>query len=474
MNESDFQQRADRLEAFVQSINKPKNAKGTPRVRFIVSPSLEDNYKSHSEFKLISQRLAKYLSDDVLQKVEFLRTPSPSTSEGDGVNTGKNRLHLVGEPASDGTAPKRSIVLKHEIHALPSNPKVSAYDFRSIDGFFVRADFHSIGSPAVDENEDTSRATDNGDPDQNDLEHKPPLSEYLTQVKKGDYIWRPWMNLFQRVLETSSQPEKDVAYYETDKSKAGDTQSRSDDGTLFNELEANVLRKFLKIQRKEAAGKSRAEVPDSLPETRDHGSPAPETPVPVVVTPPANLPPIVSTFGRTTRPGRATNLHVSEHFSDPEGNRLTIDKIHQPSHGRVIRDPDHAGRLIYTSDPQFVGVDTFTYVVVDDKGAQTVGTVVMTVANQAPIAVTLERTTQTGKSTNLNVGRFYSDPDNDSLSIERIQQPRHGRVIRDPDHAGRLIFESNRGFTGIDEFKYLIADEFGSAVWAVVRMTVTR
>lgn len=74
-------------------------------------------------------------------------------------------------------------------------------------------------------------------------------------------------------------------------------------------------------------------------------------------------------------------IDTPSYFSDPEGDRLAISLLTGPVHGALEVTP--YGTFTYTPDPQFVGMDSFSYKVADPDGAFDVGTVAIHVADDA-------------------------------------------------------------------------------------------
>jgi uncharacterized repeat protein (TIGR02543 family) len=66
--------------------------------------------------------------------------------------------------------------------------------------------------------------------------------------------------------------------------------------------------------------------------------------------------------------------------TDPEGNPLTVVSNTQPSNGTVTQNPD--GSFTYTPNPDFCGVDSFTYTISDGHGGTATATVTLGVACQ--------------------------------------------------------------------------------------------
>ena len=76
----------------------------------------------------------------------------------------------------------------------------------------------------------------------------------------------------------------------------------------------------------------------------------------------------------TTYTGTVANL-----VSDPDGDPLVYSISNGPTNGNVQLNPD--GTYSYTPDPQFVGVDQFTFTVIDIDGSSTTGIVTIEIGN---------------------------------------------------------------------------------------------
>jgi hypothetical protein len=66
--------------------------------------------------------------------------------------------------------------------------------------------------------------------------------------------------------------------------------------------------------------------------------------------------------------------------TDPDGNPLTVVSNTQPSNGTVTQNAD--GSFTYTPNPDFCGVDSFTYTISDGHGGTATATVTLGVACQ--------------------------------------------------------------------------------------------
>lgn len=82
----------------------------------------------------------------------------------------------------------------------------------------------------------------------------------------------------------------------------------------------------------------------------------------------ANRPPQAELLVVDVSPG--TSIAVTVSATDPDGDALTFSVLGGPHHGRLQGTAPH---LTYIPEPGFVGMDDFTFVVVDPYGALDVG-----------------------------------------------------------------------------------------------------
>ena len=79
-------------------------------------------------------------------------------------------------------------------------------------------------------------------------------------------------------------------------------------------------------------------------------------------------------------------MDVLANDSDVEGDTLTVQSVTQGASGSVVDNGD--GTVTYTPNPDWNGVDTFTYTVTDGALTDTATvTVTVTAVNDAPVAV---------------------------------------------------------------------------------------
>ena len=95
---------------------------------------------------------------------------------------------------------------------------------------------------------------------------------------------------------------------------------------------------------------------------------------------PSNSPPIVADDAIATTSRTPIAIDVLANDSDIDGDALEIAGFSQPNNGTVSETED--GLLEYTSDPGFIGEDSFTYSVSDGFGGIATGTVAVTVESR--------------------------------------------------------------------------------------------
>ena len=81
------------------------------------------------------------------------------------------------------------------------------------------------------------------------------------------------------------------------------------------------------------------------------------------------LPPTAVNDQAITNTNLAVVINVIENDHDPDGDPLTVTSVGPASHGRVTNNGN--GTLTYTPDPEFTGIDTFTYTICAPEGCLT-------------------------------------------------------------------------------------------------------
>ncbi|MBL8788377.1 MAG: tandem-95 repeat protein, partial [Deltaproteobacteria bacterium] len=174
-----------------------------------------------------------------------------------------------------------------------------------------------------------------------------------------------------------------------------------------------------------------------------------------------NGPPNARDDQATTTAGTGIRIDVLANDSDPEGKPLTVTFAGYPSHGTTNVEFD--GKVTYTPDPGFVGVESFVYTVCDEAGAcasAEVRVTVTRVGNEPPVAVDDVLTTLSGTPVTFDPTENDYDPDGDAVSLVGIvEPPKHGTLVVSPD--GAVTYTSAPDFAGLDTFLVEIDDGHG-------------
>lgn len=289
----------------------------TPGVSFVVSPSLEDNFRTYDDFAAAARLVASKFTADTLGRLTFRR----SSVHGEEDNKDRpvaadvpGRKELKRVRSSDGTA-DLTLPLEHEYHGLADDAK--GYGVFSNDGVFVRSAGDLDGNGVKDESKKTANADGSG------TTKKPSLDEWLDGKPKSvrtSLLWRPSYNLF---AETAGGGF-DVDGYARPKFKSGSQKGKeippgqrnetAETGLAFDHLEQQVLRKFLGLPlvKKDTLPRDLA-APPAVPPPAP--APVPPTPVPVSPPPTPVSPPPVSVSpppaAAPTPPATPANLRAA-------------------------------------------------------------------------------------------------------------------------------------------------------------------
>ncbi len=153
--------------------------------------------------------------------------------------------------------------------------------------------------------------------------------------------------------------------------------------------------------------------------------------------------------------------------SDPDNDLdpTSVAIINQPLHGSVNIDPA-TGAATYTPDPDYSGLDSFTYTVSDTSGnASNMATVSLTINPQMDPPITVNDTATTKEDTDVVIDILANDTDGDQdidpSSVVIATNPSHGSVSVDPV-SGQVTYTPNAGYNGSDSFSYTVEDANGT------------
>lgn len=160
--------------------------------------------------------------------------------------------------------------------------------------------------------------------------------------------------------------------------------------------------------------------------------------------------------------------------TDPESDSITINTVTQPANGSVVIDSGNTS-VTYTPDPNFNGIDSFTYSAVDQFGGLSTNsatvTIVVSGVNDNPVANTDTASVTQGFSVQLsNLLTNDTDPEGNTLSITGVTQPANGVSINNGD--GTVSYTPDLAFNGTDTFTYSIVDGNGGSSTGLINISV--
>ncbi|WP_257980023.1 tandem-95 repeat protein, partial [Vibrio parahaemolyticus] len=138
-----------------------------------------------------------------------------------------------------------------------------------------------------------------------------------------------------------------------------------------------------------------------------------------------------------------------------DGKVVSLDANNGPANGTVSINPD--GSVTYTPNDNYVGKDTFTYIVTSGGVSEsTTVEVNVTPVNDAPVAKDDIATTQEDTAVTIDVLPNDSDVDGDKLSIQSASAPEAQGKVEIVD--GKLVFTPAENFNGDAEITYTVTD----------------
>jgi VCBS repeat-containing protein len=185
--------------------------------------------------------------------------------------------------------------------------------------------------------------------------------------------------------------------------------------------------------------------------------------------PPANTAPTFTTtsFNAT----EDTDLAAAVTATDAQSQAITFALVTSPANGTVTGF-SASGTFIYLGAANFSGTDTFTVRATDSAGAQTTGTVTVTVApvNDAPVIGGAAFTV--AEDSELAGTMAASDVEGGAVTFALLGNPAHGTLVS-LTPAGAFIYRPNPDYSGADAFTIRVTDSAGAFAEAVIGLTIT-
>jgi len=174
---------------------------------------------------------------------------------------------------------------------------------------------------------------------------------------------------------------------------------------------------------------------------------------------PVNDAPLALDDQLDTYRGVPTIISVLNNDRDIEADPLFIQQVAQPQHGTAVIS---GSRLIYTPNPTFYGLETFTYTIVDGPASRSdsltdTATVQVRVSKIAPPVANNDAITMSQSTPQLILAVLDNDydPNDLPLTLADFSTPSHGTVRL---NGNTLLYQPNPGFVGTDTFNYTISN----------------
>ena len=174
-------------------------------------------------------------------------------------------------------------------------------------------------------------------------------------------------------------------------------------------------------------------------------------------------PPTANNDEAATDKGVAVIIDVLANDTDPETNLnpASVAIVTAPANGTT--SVDATGKVTYTPNPGFSGVDTFQYTVADTGGLVSNVATVTIVVNDPPVANNDTATTPEDIAVAINI--LANDTDSDGTivptSLVIVTQPLHGSLFID-SATGIVTYAPNANYNGPDSFTYTVNDNRGA------------
>ncbi len=180
---------------------------------------------------------------------------------------------------------------------------------------------------------------------------------------------------------------------------------------------------------------------------------------------PANDPPVANNIDITAMEDMP--IPVTLVGIDPDGDSLTYSIVTKPSNGTLSGTEPN---MSYTPNPNFNGLDSFTFRVSDGTLNSIPGTVSLVVnpADDPPVAHGDNVSVPEDQVSHILL--TGSDPDGDPLTYSVLRTPNHGKLS---GTAPNLTYTPDPNFSWLDSFTFRVNDGKTDSVPATVMISVT-
>ena len=179
--------------------------------------------------------------------------------------------------------------------------------------------------------------------------------------------------------------------------------------------------------------------------------------------------PVATNQSITTKVNKSISITLTGNDSDSQTLNYAIRT--EPQHGKLslVQNFNVNGKLVYTPQSDFKGLDSFTFRLNDGSMDSEPATVTIDItANNPPVADIQSLATAEDTPTVINL--TASDPDGDTLNYIVIEGPSHGKLS---GTAPNLTYTPQANFDGPDSFTFKANDGTVDSFVATVSIDVT-
>jgi YD repeat-containing protein len=182
------------------------------------------------------------------------------------------------------------------------------------------------------------------------------------------------------------------------------------------------------------------------------------------------------TLGNSAPVAAADSLSVSRSASvtfdprlndrDPNGDAITVSSVAAATKGVATLNSDQT--VTYKANASATGVDTFTYLLTDARGATANGQITVSISPNAPPLARGDNISASSSSPVTFDPRLNDiDAESDPLTITGISAPAHGTVSIGSGGTA-VTYSMSGGYSGADSFTYVVSDDEGGTATATV------
>ncbi len=177
-----------------------------------------------------------------------------------------------------------------------------------------------------------------------------------------------------------------------------------------------------------------------------------------------NDPPIAVDIAQTLNEDESVPVVLSA--SDEDGDALTFALTSQPEHGELTGTSPN---LTYTPDPDFNGVDSFTYQAFDGIVSSMGATVTLTVTAVNDLPLAQDDLINLAEDTTAMVRLTASDADGDLLTFAIVDAPANGTLV---GGGSDYDYTPSAGFSGTDSLTFVANDGAADSNLATITLVV--